>query len=76
MYHRVEIVLRVFLSACLTLVMRDRSLPRQRSPYPPMGVCAIVAWLVRYMWLGVLANKIKMLCKSTTLEVVPRQLAK
>eukprot|EP00967_Tisochrysis_lutea_P086240 scaffold121408_cov30-Tisochrysis_lutea.AAC.16 len=40
MYHRVEIVLRVFLSACLTLVMRDRSLPRQRSPYPPMGVKA------------------------------------
>ena len=40
-----------------------RSLHRQRSPYPAMGVCAVGAWLVRCMWLGMLANK--MLYKIT-----------
>eukprot|EP00967_Tisochrysis_lutea_P090336 scaffold129193_cov28-Tisochrysis_lutea.AAC.1 len=37
---------------CGTVALR-----RQRSPYPAMGVCAVGAWLVRCMWLGMLANK-------------------
>ena len=34
-----------------------------------MGVCAVGAWLVRWMWLGMLANK--MLYKTTIINVVP-----
>ena len=34
-----------------------------------MGVCAVGAWLVRWMWLGRLANK--MLYKTTITNVIP-----
>ena len=38
-------------------------------PYPAMGVCAVGAWLVRRVWLGMLANQ--MLYKTTIPNVVP-----
>jgi len=54
---RQEGALEFFLLCEYNLSAVARSLLRQRSFYPAMGVCAVGAWLVRCMWLGMLANK-------------------